>query len=46
MTGGVIPTVAEAAAEESSSARGFPARKMAKLRLDSCSRTRGSCWGG
>jgi hypothetical protein len=45
MTGGVIPTVTEAAAEGSSSARGFPVRKMAKLRLDSC-RTRGSCWGG
>jgi hypothetical protein len=46
MAGGVIPTVAEAAAEGSSSARGFPARRMAKLGLDSCSRMRGSCWGG
>jgi hypothetical protein len=45
MTGGVIPMVAKAAAEGSSSARGFPARKMAKLGLDSYSRTRGSCWG-
>jgi hypothetical protein len=46
MTGGVIPTVAEAVVEGSSSARGFPARRAVKLRLDSCSRTRGSCWGG
>jgi hypothetical protein len=46
MAGGVVPTEAEAAAEGSSSARGFPARKMAKLRPDSCSRTRESFWGG
>jgi hypothetical protein len=46
MAGGVIPMVAVAAAEGSSSARGFPARRMAKLGLDSCSRTRECCWGG
>jgi hypothetical protein len=31
MARGVFPTAAEAAAEGSSSARGFPARKVAKL---------------
>jgi hypothetical protein len=36
MTGGSFPTVAEAAAEGRSSARGFPARKRAKLGLNSC----------
>jgi hypothetical protein len=46
MAGGVVPTVAEAAAEGSSSARGFPTRRMVKIGLDSCSRTRGSFWGG
>jgi hypothetical protein len=46
MAGGEVPTAAEAAAERSSSARGFPARERAKLGLDSCSKTRGSCWGG
>jgi hypothetical protein len=46
MAGGVIPMVAEAAAEGSSSARRLPVRKMVKLGLDSCSRTRGSFWGG
>jgi hypothetical protein len=46
VAGGEVPTVAEAAAEGSSSARGFPARRRVKLRLDSCSMTRGSCWGG
>jgi hypothetical protein len=46
MAGGEVPTAAEAAAEGSSSARGFPVRKAVKLGLDSCSRTRGSFWGG
>jgi hypothetical protein len=46
MAEGVVPTVAEVVAEGSSSARGFPARRMVKLGLDSCSRTRGSFWGG
>jgi hypothetical protein len=46
MVRGVVPTVAEAAAEGCSSARRFPARRRAKLRLDSCSKTRGSCWSG
>jgi hypothetical protein len=46
MAGGEVPTVAEAAAEGSSSARGFLVRRRAELALDSCSRTRGSCWGG
>jgi hypothetical protein len=46
MARGEVPTVAEAAAEGSSLARGFPARRRAKLGLDSCSRRRrGSCWG-
>jgi hypothetical protein len=42
MTGGGFPTVAEAAAEGSSSARRFPARRRAKLGLNSCRRMRGS----
>jgi hypothetical protein len=46
MAGGEVPTAAEAAARRSSSARDFPARKVAKLGLDSCSKMRGSCWGG
>jgi hypothetical protein len=46
MAGGEVPTVAEAAAEGSSSARRFPARRMAKLGLDSCSRMRRSYWDG
>jgi hypothetical protein len=46
MAGGGVPTVAEAAARRSSSARGFPARKAAKLGSDSYSRRRGSYWGG
>jgi hypothetical protein len=47
MAGSGVPTAAEAAAAEgSSSARGFPARRMAKLGLDSCSKTRESCRGG
>jgi hypothetical protein len=46
MAGGWVPTVAEAAARRSSSARGFPTRKAAKLGPDSCSRRRRSCWGG
>jgi hypothetical protein len=46
MAGGEVPTAAETAAEGSSLVRGFPARRRAKLGLDSCSRTRGSCWGG
>jgi hypothetical protein len=46
MAGGGVPTAAEAAARRSSSARGFPVRKAAKLGPDSCSRMRGSCWGG
>jgi hypothetical protein len=46
MAGGGVPTAAEAAAEGSSSARRFPARRRAKLRLDSCSRMRRSYWDG
>jgi hypothetical protein len=42
MAGGEVPTVAEAAAVGSSSARGFPARRRAKLGPISCSRMRGS----
>jgi hypothetical protein len=45
MAGGEVPTAAEAAAEGSSSARGFPARRMVKPGPNSWSRTRGSCWG-
>jgi hypothetical protein len=46
VTGGEVPTATEAAAERSSSARGFSARTVAKLGPGSCNRTRGSCWGG
>jgi hypothetical protein len=46
VTGGEVPTATEAAAERSSSVRGFPARRVAKLGPNSCSRMRGSCWGG
>jgi hypothetical protein len=46
MAGGEVPAAAEAAVRRSSSARDVPARKVAKLGLDSCSRTRGSCWSG
>jgi hypothetical protein len=46
MTGGGVPTAAKAAPRRSSSVRGFPARKAAKLRSDSYSRRRGSDWGG
>jgi hypothetical protein len=46
MAGGEVPMAAEAAAEGSSSARRVPARRRAKLGLDSCSRMRGSFWGG
>jgi hypothetical protein len=46
MAGGGVPTAAEAAAWWSSSARGFLARKAAKLGSDICSRRRGSYWGG
>jgi hypothetical protein len=46
VTGGEVPTATEAAAERSSSARGFPASRVAKLGPNSCSRMRGSCWGG
>jgi hypothetical protein len=46
MAGGGVPTAAEAAPRRSSSVRGFPARKAAKLGSDSCSRRRGSYWGG
>jgi hypothetical protein len=44
MTGEGFPTVAEAAAEGRSSAKRFPARKEAKLGLNSCRRIRGSYW--
>jgi hypothetical protein len=44
MVGGGVPTAAKAAAEGRSSARGFPARRRAKLGLDSCRRMRGSYW--
>jgi hypothetical protein len=46
MAGGEVPTAAEVAAEGSSSVRRFPARRRAKLGLDSCSRMRRSFWGG
>jgi hypothetical protein len=46
VTGGEIPTATEAAAERSSSARGFPARRVAKLGPNSCSRRRRSYWDG
>jgi hypothetical protein len=44
MVGEGVPTAAEAAAEGRSSARGFPARRRAKLGLDSCRRMRGNYW--
>jgi hypothetical protein len=46
MARGGVPTAAEAAARRSSSARGFLARRAAKLGSISCSRRRGSYWGG
>jgi hypothetical protein len=46
VTGGEVHTVTEAAAERSSLARGFPARRAAKLGPGSCNRMRGRCWGG
>jgi hypothetical protein len=46
LTGGGFPTAAEAAAERSSSARGFPVRRAVKFWSSSCSRGRGSYWGG
>jgi hypothetical protein len=46
MAGGGVPTAAETAARRSSSARGFPARRAAKLGSNSCSKRRGSYWGG
>jgi hypothetical protein len=42
VTGGGVPTAAEAAVRRSSSARGFPARRAAKLWSNSCSRRRGT----
>jgi hypothetical protein len=45
VTGGEFPTVAEAAAEGSSSAGGFPARRVVKSWFSSCSKRRGSYWG-
>jgi hypothetical protein len=44
--GGGVPTAAEAAARRSLSMRSFPARKVAKLGSDSCSRRRGSYRSG
>jgi hypothetical protein len=44
MNGDGVPMVAEAAAEVGSSARGFTARKRARLGLNSSSRMRGSYW--
>jgi hypothetical protein len=46
LTGGGLPMAAEAAAERSSSARGFPTRRAVKSWSSSCSRRRGSYWGG
>jgi hypothetical protein len=46
VTGGEFPTVAEAAAEGSSLAGGFPARRVVKSWSSSCSRRRGSYWSG
>jgi hypothetical protein len=46
VAGGGVPTAAEAAARRSSSARGFPSRRAAKLGSISYSRRRGSYWGG
>jgi hypothetical protein len=44
MTGGGFPTMAEVAAEGRSSARRFPARRRAKLGLNSYRRMRGNYW--
>jgi hypothetical protein len=46
VTGGEVPMATEAAAGRSSSARSFPARMVAKLGPNSCSRRRRSYWGG
>jgi hypothetical protein len=46
VTGGEVPTATEAAAERSSSARGFSVRRVAKLEPNSCSRRRRSYWDG
>jgi hypothetical protein len=46
VTGGEVPTATKAAAERSSSVRGFPARRVAKLGPNSCSRRRRSYWDG
>jgi hypothetical protein len=46
MAEGGVPMAAEAAARRSSSARGFPVRRAAKLESNSCSRRRGSYWSG
>jgi hypothetical protein len=46
MAGREVPTAAEAAAERSLSARGFPARRVAKLGPNSCSKRRRSYWDG
>jgi hypothetical protein len=46
MAGGGVPTAAKVTAWRSSSARGFLMRKAAKLGSNSCSRRRGSYWGG
>jgi hypothetical protein len=44
MTGRSFPTVAEAAVEGRSSARRFPARRRAKLGLNSCRKMWGNYW--
>jgi hypothetical protein len=46
MAGDGVPTAAEVAARRSSSAKGFPARRVAKLGPNSCSRRRRSYWDG
>jgi hypothetical protein len=46
VTGGEVPTATKAAAGRSSSARSFPARRVAKLQPNSCSRRRRSYWDG
>jgi hypothetical protein len=46
VTGGGFPTATEAATEGSSLAGGFPARRVVKSWSSSCSRRRGSYWGG
>jgi hypothetical protein len=46
VTGGGFPTAAKAAAERSSSPRGFLARRTVKFWSSSCSGRRGSYWGG